>query len=227
MNRNSTPVLAIDGPAAAGKTTISKWVSATLGWRRLESGELYRWVAADALAHELQPSDADQIAWFAADLNIAKRQHQYLRPTPELDRMASIVSAMEPVREALLELQRTYRREPGLVAEGRDMGTVVFPDAMLKVFLTATPEARALRRCNQLPFDADRPGYEETLAAIKERDERDKTRSVAPLVQAEDAIVIDSTGDDVAATAKVVFSELEKRGITPPERGWQRSAFTR
>ena len=200
------PVVAIDGPTASGKGTIAQAVARDLGFACLDSGALYRVVALLALREGIDTADADRLAAVARraqprfeagrvelqgeDLSAAIR-------TEEVGRAASRVSAYPGVRNELLHLQRAFRRWPGLVADGRDMGTVVFPDARLKVFLTASVQVRAERRFKQL---IDK-GYSANLAALsqdlKERDERDRTRAVAPLRAAEDARMLDTSDRSV------------------------------
>ena len=205
MNR-PPPVIAIDGPAGSGKGTVAKGVAGRLGWGLLDSGALYRIVALTALRRGIDLADAPALAAMATRLRIAFADAKVwvddadvaeaIR-APQIDAPASKVAAVPAVRAALLDVQRGFRRPPGLVADGRDMGTVVFPDAALKIFLDASPEARAERRLTQLRQRADDAAPSATLAALRatmrERDERDRQRAVAPLVPAADAVVIDST----------------------------------
>ena len=205
------PVIAIDGPTASGKGTIAQAVAHDLGFACLDSGALYRVVALLALRRGVDPDDAAQLASLArsahprfADGRVELDGEDVTEPirTEEVGRAASRVSAHGPVRDELLQLQRSFRRWPGLVADGRDMGTVVFPDARLKVFLTASTEVRAQRRLNQLM----EKGYSGNLATLlqdlRERDERDRTRAVAPLKAADDAFELDASSltiDEVVA----------------------------
>ena len=203
-----TPIATIDGPSGSGKGTISRAVAVRVGWHFLDSGALYRLVALAGLKRGLKPDDMEDHARLAASLNVRFD----VRPdggelvlldeevvTDEIrseaaGQGASRVAAWPSVRSALLDRQRAFAKPPGLVADGRDMGTVVFPGAGLKIFLTATPDERALRRYKQLKDK----GSDVSLAAlsreITERDLRDSTRTVAPLKPAPDAEVIDSTG---------------------------------
>jgi CMP/dCMP kinase len=203
-----TPIATIDGPSGSGKGTISRAVAVRVGWHFLDSGALYRLVALAGLKRGLKPDDMEDHARLAASLNVRFD----VRPdggelvlldeevvTDEIrseaaGQGASRVAAWPSVRSALLDRQRAFAKPPGLVADGRDMGTVVFPGAGLKIFLTATPDERALRRYKQLKDK----GSDVSLAAlsreITERDLRDSTRTVAPLKPAPDADVIDSTG---------------------------------
>jgi cytidylate kinase len=196
------PVVAIDGPTASGKGTLAQAVARDLGFACLDSGALYRTVALLALRGGVDPDDAQPLARLArsahptfADgrVELAGEDVTEAIRAEEVGRAASRVSAHAPVRDELLQLQRSFRRWPGLVADGRDMGTVVFPDARLKVFLTASVEVRAQRRLKQLM----EKGYSGNLATLlqdlRERDERDRTRAVAPLKAADDAFELDAS----------------------------------
>jgi cytidylate kinase len=196
----SIPVVAIDGPSASGKGTIAKRVAEALGFRYLESGALYRLVALlalrggieaeSALAEQAERMDVEFLGdeIFLEDQEVSSHiRHE------EVGKRASEVARMPTVRQALLRRQRAFRQPPGLVADGRDMGTIVFPDAALKVFLTARPEVRAERRYKQL-IDKGIPANLRSLSRdLAERDERDRNRSVAPLVPAPDSQVLDSS----------------------------------
>jgi CMP/dCMP kinase len=194
------PVIAIDGPSASGKGTIASRVAETLGFHYLESGALYRLVALQSLRTRIE--DERQLAELARNMAVGFRAgHIYLQDqdvTQEVrgeasGNRASEVAKMPAVRKALLERQRAFRRVPGLVADGRDMATVVFPDAALKVFLTASPEIRAERRYKQL-IDKGIPANLRSLSRdLAERDARDRNRPVAPLVPAPDSQVLDSS----------------------------------
>jgi len=194
------PVIAIDGPSASGKGTIASRVAETLGFHYLESGALYRLVALQALRQDIE--DEEVLARLARGMDVDFRGGEmYLdkqRVTEEVrgeatGNRASEVAKMPAVRKALLERQRAFRRPPGLVADGRDMATVVFPDAALKVFLTASPEIRAERRYKQL-IDKGIPANLRSLSRdLAERDARDRNRPVAPLVPAPDSQVLDSS----------------------------------
>jgi CMP/dCMP kinase len=211
---NDVPVITIDGPSGSGKGTISRLVARSLGWALLDSGALYRLVALAARRADISLSDATALGPLAERFNIRFGSNpsgeeavwleeedvtQAIR-TEGAGNDASKVAALAPVRAALLERQRRFAVPPGLVADGRDMGTVVFPDARVKIFLTASPAERALRRYKQLK----EKGVTANLAAlsleIAERDERDSTRSASPLVASADATMLDTTGmsvDDV------------------------------
>jgi cytidylate kinase len=199
-------IVAIDGPAGAGKSTIATEVAKRLGFQLIDTGAIYRTVALKAREREVPLEDGETLAEVAEELdfgfelrgdrNVIFCNGEELGGeirTPENSRAASIVSAHPEVREALLGIQRALGRSRDSVLEGRDIGTVVFPDAEVKVFLTASPKVRARRRVEQLE-DAGRPAdYESILREIRERDERDSTRAVAPLIPADDAVEIDST----------------------------------
>lgn len=198
---NPVPVIAIDGPTASGKGTVAQRVAAVLGFHYLDSGALYRLVALQALRSGTAPDDAPALAAIAAglrphftdrialdgeDVTDAIRQE-------EVGVMASKIAVHPALRAALLELQHRCRQAPGLVADGRDMGTVVFPDAATKVFLTASVEARADRRHKQLREKGISANLAALLQDLRERDARDANRAAAPLKPAEDARRLDSS----------------------------------
>ncbi len=223
--KSPPPVIAIDGPAGSGKGTVAKGVANRLGWHLLDSGALYRVVALTAVRRGMDLSDAPALAAMATRLHIAFADAKVLVDgadataairAPEIDAPASKVAALPAVRTALLAVQRGFRRPPGLVADGRDMGTVVFPDAALKIFLDATPEARAERRLRQLRERGDDAIPSATLAAMRERDQRDRQRAVAPLAPAADAVVIDSTAlsadDVIGQVLTLVHGRKTQRG---------------
>lgn len=219
------PVIAIDGPSGSGKGTVARLVAARLGWHLLDSGALYRLVALAGLRRGLAADDAEGHARVAAALDVhfgldAGGGEQAFLDGDDVTRelraertgeLASRVAALPAVRAALLGRQRAFARAPGLVADGRDMGSIVFPGAGLKVFLTASPEERALRRHKQLK----EKGLDGNLAAlsaeIAERDRRDATRTVAPLVAAAGAIIVDSTALSVEEVVARVLALARER----------------
>ena len=209
VSDNAIPVVTVDGPGGSGKGTITQMLARRLGWHLLDSGALYRLTALAAIRQGVNLDDEAGLVNVAAGLNVT------FEPTPEgepvrvlLDGQdvtrdirteqtgdgASRVPVIQAVRDALLQRQRDFRQAPGLVADGRDMGTVVFPDAPVKVFLTASAEERAQRRYLQLKEAGADVNIDHLLDEIRARDERDMNRSAAPLKPAEDAQVIDSTG---------------------------------
>jgi len=219
------PVITIDGPSGAGKGTVAHMLAAKLHWHLLDSGALYR-VAAFGCEHDgIGLENEAKVAEVARHLPIRFEQAAngevlvYYRDvdasrairTEEGGRGASTVGAMPLVREALLERQRDFRQAPGLVADGRDMGTVVFPDAPLKFFLTASAEERAQRRYKQLMDKGESVNLARLLRDIEERDERDSSRSVSPLLPADDAIVIDSTATPIDAVFAKVMADVTAR----------------
>lgn len=214
------PVIAIDGPTASGKGTIAERVARTLGFHYLDSGALYRLVAWRALQRHVDATDEAGLVRLAAsmepgfgdgrieldgqDVTDAIRQE-------EVSRFASLVAVHPGVRQALLDLQRARRRSPGLVADGRDMGTVVFPDATLKVYLTATVDARAGRRYKQL-IEKGFPANIATLSQeLRARDARDAGRTASPLKPAEDAYLLDSSGLAIEEVVAQVLDWYAKR----------------
>lgn len=214
----NAPVIAIDGPSASGKGTIAKKVAAALGFHYLESGALYRLVALLALRQGLEDEAAiattaqtmdvvfqgDEICLEDQDVSLHIRHE-------EVGNRASDVARMPSVRRALLQRQRAFRAPPGLVADGRDMGTVVFPDAALKIFLTASPEVRAQRRYKQLIEKGIAANLGALSRDLAERDKRDANRAVAPLVPAPDSQVLDSSALSVEAVAEQVLKLWRKR----------------
>jgi cytidylate kinase len=216
------PILTIDGPSGSGKGTISRAVAERLGWHYLDSGALYRAVGLAAAWEGVDLSDAEAVAQCARRTEIrfetqgagephvivnGKDATRQLR-TETAGAAASAIAAQPPVRAALVDLQHGFRRLPGLVADGRDMGTVIFPDAPFKVFLTASAGERAQRRYKQLKEKGVSVNLDSLLHEIAARDERDAGRAVAPLKPAEDAVVVDSTGTPIAEVIERVLAVL-------------------
>ncbi|MCD8564852.1 MAG: (d)CMP kinase [Burkholderiaceae bacterium] len=213
------PVIAIDGPTASGKGTVTALVAAELGWHVLDSGALYRLAAWTMLDKNIDANDIAAVALAARRMDIrfegsriwlANKDVTKLIRQEHVGNLASRLAPAAPVREALLNRQRAFRQAPGLVADGRDMGTVVFPDADLKIFLVADIHARAQRRCQQLRERGIEPDEQAVLADLKERDARDTERAVAPLKPADDAHQLDSSRLTVEETVAAVLSLWRK-----------------
>lgn len=208
-------MLALDGPAGAGKGTVGRAVAERLGWHYLDSGALYRLAALAALRHGLDPADAAAVAALVPDLDLvldgdvirlAGEDVGRAIRTEEVSRAASALASAPAVRAALIERQRSLRRAPGLVADGRDMGTVVFSDAQVKIFLTASLAERARRRHKQLKEQGFDANLSRLTRELHERDERDASRAVAPLRPAEGAVVVDTTGRPVEQVVEQVLA---------------------
>ena len=224
---NPVPVITVDGPSGAGKGTISHMLADTLGWHFLDSGALYRVIGQACLMEGVSWEDHAAVADIARHLDVSFRAapsgevmvsykgidvSREIR-TEEGGRGASTVAVIPEVREALLARQREFLRSPGLVADGRDMGTVVFPSAPLKIFLTASARERAERRYKQLIAKGESVSLPRLLEDIEERDERDSSREVSPLLPAEDAIVIDSTATSIEDVFAQVMRAVRERGL--------------
>ncbi|MBY8965097.1 (d)CMP kinase [Algiphilus sp.] len=221
------PHCTIDGPSGVGKGTAAKWLATRLGWHLLDSGAMYRvaGIAAEqagvaledpeavaAVVHEMQvrfdgDSASDRIALNGQDITAAVREEG-------AGMLASRIAVFPEVRDALLDAQRAFLQRPGLVADGRDMGSVVFPDAPLKIFLDASAEERARRRCQQLRQAGMPAILADVLTDIRARDARDRGRKVAPLKAAKDAVVIDTTELPIDAVCERIFSHVQDSGLT-------------
>lgn len=225
--KEKVPVITVDGPSGSGKGTISYMLAAHLGWHLLDSGALYRVIGQACVIEGVAWEDEGAVAEIARYLDVGFRLADNgevlvaykgvdisteIR-TEEGGRGASKVAAIPAVREALLLGQREFLRPPGLVADGRDMGTVVFPDAPLKIYLTASVSERAERRYKQLIAKGENVSLPRLLRDIEERDARDRSRQFSPLIPAEDAIVIDSSATPIADVFERVMHEARKKGL--------------
>lgn len=224
---SAAPVLTVDGPSGVGKGTVSRGLAARWGWHRLDSGALYRILALSALRRGIDLADVERVAALAADLEIeflgeTEDDEAILVNGENLTReiraettgaLASKIATAPVVRAALLQRQRDFRQPPGLIADGRDMGTVVFPEAPVKLFLTASAEVRAARRKAQLSRAGVKVIVSDLLEEIRARDERDRTRSTAPLVPADDAVVIDTGSLSRGQVFEAIDRVLVERGF--------------
>ena len=213
------PIITIDGPSGSGKGTIARLLADRFGLHCLDSGALYRLVGLAAERASVPLSSVDRLVELAAGMEVAFREGAVFLDqedvtlairTEQAGNAASRVAAVPEVRAALLQWQRNYAREPGLVADGRDMGTVVFPTAGVKIYLTASPEERARRRYNKLKKKGLDASLARLVAEIRERDERDSSRSVAPLLPAPDAQLLESTSLSIAEVLERVVSNVQR-----------------
>jgi cytidylate kinase len=227
MNHSAVPVIALDGPSASGKGTIAQRVARNLGYHYLDSGALYRLVALASVKRGIGEAALTDLGRLAGHLDVDFRADGTLwlegeNVTEEIrqeacGKLASRLAALPAVRLGLLERQHQCRRPPGLVADGRDMGTVVFPDAEVKVFLTASAEERARRRYNQLKLKGISANIDTLLQDIAERDQRDSSRQASPLSSAEDAQTLDTTGLSIEQVVDWVMAEVLKAGLVKKE----------
>ncbi|WP_305811334.1 (d)CMP kinase [Photobacterium leiognathi] len=218
------PVITVDGPSGAGKGTLCMLLAEKLGWNLLDSGAIYRVLALAAIHHGVDIESEDALVPLAAHLDVqfvaegelvkvileGEDVSDTLR-TEEVGNTASKVAALPRVREALLRRQRAFSEAPGLVADGRDMGTVVFPGAEVKIFLDASAEERATRRMNQLQKKGLDVNFGSLLSEIQERDCRDRNRAVAPLRPADDALVLDSTELSIEQVLEKVLAHVDAK----------------
>ncbi|MDF7667593.1 (d)CMP kinase [Orbaceae bacterium ESL0727] len=228
MNQTNTtiPVITIDGPSGVGKGTLSHALANHFGWHLLDSGAIYRVLALSALDHHLSLDDENRLAQLALNLSLTFDTHddeakvlldgldvsQDIR-REEVGGTASKIAALAKVRTALLQRQRDFRQLPGLIADGRDMGTVVFSDAPVKIFLDASAKSRAERRMNQLRSKQICATFDEILQEITARDVRDRNRTVAPLKPAEDALIIDTTSLSISDVFEQSINYINNRHI--------------
>ena len=219
-------IVAIDGPSGAGKSTLARRVAREFGFMYLDTGALYRALGLKVLRQGAEVADDARMAQLveATDIDLTERDGHLevfldgeevsaLIRTPEVSQMASRVSALKAVRLKLFELQRALARRGSVVAEGRDIGTVVFPEAEVKIFLDASAKERARRRSEELRAAGLAMGIEETQREMEERDRRDRERELAPLRKAEDALTIDSSSLDAEAVAERVIKKIRSRAL--------------
>lgn len=227
MSNRQVPVITVDGPSGSGKGTICQLLARELGWELLDSGALYRLVGLAARHHGVELDDEEALVVLAAHLDVQfiARDEDVVQIILEGEEVtdairteavgsdASIVAAIPSVRDALLERQRAFAEMPGLIADGRDMGTVVFPDAALKVYLDASAEERAERRYNQLINKGLGANLQAILGDIQARDDRDMNRAVAPLKPAADAVILDTTTMSIKEVLAAVMDEARHKGL--------------
>ena len=224
MPENNSPVITIDGPSGAGKGTVCQRLAEKLGWPLLDSGAIYRVLALAAVHHDVALDNEDALMALASHLDVsfeaspngvriilAGEEVSAAIRTEQSGNAASKIAAYPRVREALLRRQRAFRMAPGLIADGRDMGTVVFPDAEAKIFLDASAEERANRRLKQLQEKGFDVNFDRLLIEIRERDDRDRNRAVAPLRPAPDALVVDSTSMDIDTVVETILQHVMQR----------------
>jgi cytidylate kinase len=220
-------IVAIDGPAGAGKSTVAKRLAKELGYTYMDTGAMYRAFAWKARQGGVDLEDEEKLREVLRRTNVELLDREETPRvlldgrdvtseirTPELSQLASKISALGPVRERMVELQRAMGARGGMVVEGRDIGTVVFPQAEVKIFLTAGPEERAKRRFAELQSQGKQVSLDETMEEMKERDRRDQERALAPLRRAEDAVAIDSTAYGVDEVMERIMREIKNKMST-------------
>ncbi|HEX2229206.1 MAG TPA: (d)CMP kinase [Candidatus Binatia bacterium] len=220
----SAVVVAIDGPSGSGKSTLAKRLAKELGFSYLDTGAMYRALALKMLQHGIEPEESNRLAALLRQTEIELREQEgrlevlldgidvaHLIRTPEVSQMASRASARKLVRERMLELQRAAARKGSIVAEGRDIGTVIFPAAQVKIYLDATVAERARRRFEELRANGRQVSIEETVRELSERDRRDSERDLAPLRRAADAVAVDSSSLTADAVAERVLELVRLR----------------
>lgn len=219
-----SPVITLDGPSGVGKGTLCRALADALQWHSLDSGAIYRVLALAAIHHDVNKKSEEALALLASHLDVnflpAETEMKISLEgedvtsdirTEKMGNLASEIAAFPGVREALLRRQRAFRQTPGLIADGRDMGTLVFPDAEIKIFLDALPEERAQRRMKQLQKKSINVSFEKLLIEIKARDLRDRNRKVAPLIPAQDALVLDTTFMDISQVTETALNYVSKK----------------
>lgn len=214
------PVLTIDGPSGSGKGTIARSIAAYMKWHFLDSGAIYRVLALYALQQDCRYDDETHLKVLAKDLPVKFEDELVILDgidvsaairSEDCGTAASRIAVLPEVRKVLLDRQREFAKLPGLVADGRDMGTIVFPKAFLKIYLDASPEERAKRRFSQLKHAGYNVNLQDLVVDIKQRDERDKSRAVAPLKPADGAVIIDTTGKSINQVFDLVAAEMQQR----------------
>ena len=216
--------IAIDGPAGAGKSTIAKTAAKQLGFIYVDTGALYRAVGYYVLNNNIDPKNEEKVTGILDEINVSLKfvdneQRVFLNDedvsgkirTPEISMYASAVSAHPSVRQFLFETQRKLARENDVIMDGRDIGTVVLPNADVKIFLTASPEERARRRYEELVLKGEKVNYDDVLKDVITRDYNDSHRATAPLKQADDAILLDTTGNELEKSVQLVISTIKER----------------
>lgn len=216
--------IAIDGPSGAGKSTLAKEIAAKLGYVYVDTGALYRTVGLYMYRNHIDPQNAPDVIGALSSIRVRVAyeqgtQHVYLNDEDvseairehEISRYASLVSAVPEVRAFLLDLQRDIAKENSVVMDGRDIGTVIFPDAQVKIFLVANDETRAMRRCRELKEKGQTVAYETVLHDIRERDAQDRNREIAPAVAAPDAVVLDNSGMDLEQCTQAALAIIKEK----------------